>query len=263
MALIRCEQCGKEISDTMNVCPFCGNARQTEETSASFRVADLKTEENKPLMKEILLTLCGVMAACVVIRLLLPFLYEKVLLPYIGDYESQASHVVFYGIPHSVISIFLFILLGCGWMILWYYLRSQPSLKTAALGVGIAGFLVFIGVNYAIMAIAHNAVAFEYDVFLADVSAPAVPYAGVVFPLLFFFACLFAYGRKPAEGILRGGIFLLISVVLMFIKSWVCIGVLHFGLAGVYSFIDIPVVLLAAGLFSGADALVKAMKKKA
>lgn len=262
MALIRCEQCGKEISDTMNVCPFCGNARQTEETSASFRVADLKTEENKPLMKEILLTVCGVMAACVVIRLLLPFLHEKVLLPYLGDYASQASHVVFYGIPHSVISIFLFILLGCGWMILWYYLRSQPSLKTAALGVGIAGFLVFIGVNYAIAAIAHNAVASEYTR-LAEMSAFAVPYAGVVFPLLFFFACLFAYGRKPAEGILRGGIFLLISVVLMFIKSWVCIGVLHFGLAGVYSFIDIPVVLLAAGLFSGADALVKAMKKKA
>ena len=70
-------------------------------------------------------------------------------------------------------------------------------------------------------------------------------------------------GGNPQKAFYAEVIFLLISAVLMFIKSWVCIGVLHFGLAGVYSFIDIPVVLLAAGLFSGADALVKTMKKKA
>ena len=261
MALIRCEQCGKEISDTMNACPFCGNTRQKEETSIPFCVADLKTEENKPLMKEICTTVCGVMAACIIIRLVLPFLYEKVLLlPFVGEIGSQATHIIFYGVPNYLISIFLFILLGCGWMILWYYLRSKPSLKTTALGIGIAGFLVFIGVNYAMAAIVHSVVASEYA-HLAEMSAFAVPYVGVVFPLLFFFACLFAYGRKPAMGILHGGIFLLISVVLMFIKSWVCIIFIHFGFAGAYSFIDIPVVLLAAGLYAGISATVKTFRK--
>lgn len=264
MALIRCEQCGKEISDTMNACPFCGNTRQKEEISIPFRVADLKTEENKPLMKEICTTVCGIMAACVVIRVLLPFLYEKVLLlPIVGNVASGASHIIFYGIPNSFISIFLFILLGCGWMILWYYLRSKPSLKTTALGIGIAGFLVFIGVNYAMAAITHNAVDFEYVPYSEAMSAFAVPYVGVVFPLLFFFACLFAYGRKPAKGILRGGIFLLISVVLMFIKSWVCVGILYLGFFGISSALDILVVLIAAGLFVGASIVVKAKKKKA
>lgn len=263
MALIRCEQCGKEISDTMNACPFCGHTRQKEEISIPFRVSDLKMEENKPLMKEICTTVCGIMAACVVIRLLLPFLYEKVLLlPIVGNVASGASHIIFYGIPNSFISIFLFILLGCGWMILWYYLRSKPSLKTTALGIGIAGFLVFIGVNYAMAAITHNAVASEYEG-LAEISSFAVPYVGVVFPLLFFFACLFAYGKKPAKGILSGVIFLLISGVLLFIKSWVCVSFFYFGFIGVCSFLDIPVVLIAAGLFVGASIVVKAKKKKA
>ncbi len=53
MALIRCEQCGKEISDTMNACPFCGKTFKKEDVSDSFHVADLKAVENKPLMKEI------------------------------------------------------------------------------------------------------------------------------------------------------------------------------------------------------------------
>ena len=234
MALIRCEQCGKEISDTMNACPFCGNIRQKEEISASFRAADLKKEENKPLMKEICTTVCGVMAVCVAIRLLLPLLYEKTVLLLIGD--NRISHIV-YGGQNSILSILLFILLGCGWVILWYYLRSKPHLKTVALGIGIAGFVIFIGANYGIAAITHNAVASEY-VDLAGMSSLAVPYFGVVFPLLFFFSCLFAYGRKPAKGILSGRIFLLISVVLMLIKSWVCADILYLGFLGISSALD-------------------------
>ena len=108
MALIRCEQCGKEISDTMNACPFCGNTRQKEETSAPFRVADLKTEENKPLMREICITVCSLMAACVGIRLLLSLLYEKTVLFIIGD-STRISHIV-YGSQNSILSILLFIL---------------------------------------------------------------------------------------------------------------------------------------------------------
>lgn len=258
MALIRCEQCGKEISDTMNACPFCGNTRQKEETSAPFRVADLKTEENKPLMREICITVCSLMAACVGIRLLLSLLYEKTVLFIIGD-STRISHIV-YGSQNSILSILLFILLGCGWVILWYYLRSKPPLKTVALGIGIAGFVIFIGVNYAIAAITHNSVSSEYAD-LARMSALAVPYFGVVFPLLFFFACLFAYGRKLAKGILRGGIFLLISAVLMFIKSWVCVGVLYLGFFGISSALDILVVLIAAGLYAGISAVVKTFHK--
>ena len=145
-------------------------------------------------------------------------------------------------------------------MILWYYLRSKPPLKTVALGIGIAGFVIFIGVNYAIAAITHNSVSSEYAD-LARMSALAVPYFGVVFPLLFFLACLFAYGRKPAKGILRGGIFLLISAVLMFIKSWVCVGVLYLGFFGISSALDILVVLIAAGLYAGISAVVKTFHK--
>ena len=258
MALIRCEQCGKEISDTMNACPFCGNTRQKEEISIPFRVADLKTEENKPLMKEICTTVCGIMAACVIIRLVLPFLYEKTVVPFLGD--STLIHMI-YGSQNSVLSILLFVILGCGWMFLWYYLRSKPSLKTTALGIGITGFLIFIGVNYAIAA----TIAPDYSPYdeVAIMSSYVVPYFGVVFPLLFFFACLFAYGKKPAKGILSGGIFLLISVVLMFIKSWVCVGILYLGFFGISSALDILVVLIAAGLFVGASIVVKAKKKKA
>lgn len=108
MALIRCEQCGKEISDTMNACPFCGNTRQKEETSAPFRVADLKTEENKPLMREICITVCSLMAACVGIRLLLSLLYEKTVLFIIGDgiceYPILFTKSKFYSIHSSVYS---------------------------------------------------------------------------------------------------------------------------------------------------------------
>lgn len=265
MAFIHCEQCGREISDTMNVCPFCGSARQTEEVSASFRVADLKTEDSKPLMKEICITVCGVMVCCVILRLLLPTLYGNAFGPLWGEQFYTFIGGICGG-QNSILPLFFFILIGCGWMILWYYLRSQPSLKTVALGVGIAGLLVFIGANYAIAAITNHAIFanFEYLRYLEEASFFTVlPYFGVVFPLLFFFACLFAYGRKPAKGILSGGIFLLMSAVLMYIKSWVCVGVLHFGPVGACSFIDIPVVLLAAGVFAGADALVKATKKKA
>ena len=258
MALIRCEQCGKEISDTMNACPFCGSARQKEEVAASFHVADLKTEENKPLMKEICTTVCGVMTVCVAIRLLLPLLYEKTVLLLIGD-STRISHII-YGSQNSILSILLFILLGCGWVILWYYLRSKPSQKMTALGIGIAGFVIFIGVNYASAAIAHNAVASEY-VDLAGMSSFAVPYFGVVFPVLFFFSCLFAYGRKPAKGILSGGIFLLISVILMLIKSWVCVDILYLGFFGISSALDILVVLIAAGLYAGIRTVVKTFHK--
>ena len=104
MALIRCEQCGKEISDTMNACPFCGNVRQKEEAIASFRVADLKTEGNKPLMKEIFVTVCGVMAACVFLRLLLPVLYGNIFGPILGNgflhvYGGDLRRAKFYLVP--------------------------------------------------------------------------------------------------------------------------------------------------------------------
>ena len=262
MALIRCEQCGKEISDTMNACPFCGNVRQKEEAIASFRVADLKTEGNKPLMKEIFVTVCGVMAACVFLRLLLPVLYGNMFGPILGtDFYTFMGAI--YGGQNSILPLFFFVLIGCGWMSLWYYLRSKPSQKMAALGIGIAGLLVFIGVNYAIAAVTLNTIFtnFEYLRYLAEASAFVPPYFGVVFPLLFFFASLFAYGRKPAKGIFRGGIFLLISGVLLFIKSWVCVSFFYFGFFGVFSFLDIPVVLLAAGLFAGAEGIIKVMKK--
>ena len=105
MALIRCEQCGKEISDTMNACPFCGNVRQKEEAIASFRVADLKTEGNKPLMKEIFVTVCGVMAACVFLRLLLPVLYGNIFGPILGtDFYTFMGAI--YGGQNSILSLF-------------------------------------------------------------------------------------------------------------------------------------------------------------
>ena len=262
MALIRCEQCGKEISDTMNVCPFCGSARQKEEAIAYFHVANMKTEENKPLMKKNCITVYGVMAACVFLRLQLPVLYGNIFGPILGtDFYTFMGAI--YGGQNSILPLFFFILIGCGWMILWYSLRSKPSQKMAALGIGIAGLLVFIGANYAIAAVTINIVFtnFEYLKFLAGESVFVPLYFGVVFPLLFFFASLFAYGRKPAMGILHGGIFLLISEVLLFIKSWVCISFFHFGFFGVCSFLDIPVVLLAAGLFAGAEGVIRAMKK--
>ena len=174
MALIRCEQCGKEISDTMNACPFCGNVRQKEEAIASFRVADLKTEGNKPLMKEIFVTVCGVMAACVFLRLLLPVLYGNMFGPILGtDFYTFMGAI--YGGQNSILPLFFFVLIGCGWMSLWYYLRSKPSQKMAAIGIGIAGLLVFIGVNYAIAAVTLNTIFtnFEYLRYLAEEPASA------------------------------------------------------------------------------------------
>ncbi len=142
MALIRCEQCGKEISDTMNACPFCGKTFKKEDVSGSFHVEEIKAAENKPLMKEICTTVCGVMAVCVFLRLLLPVLYGNMFAPLLGT-SFYIFIGGFCGRQNSILPLFFFILIGCGWMILWYYLRSKPSQKMAALGIAIAGLLIF------------------------------------------------------------------------------------------------------------------------
>ena len=263
MALIRCEQCGKEISDTMNACPFCGKTFKKEDVSDSFHVEEIKAVENKPLMKEICTTVCGVMAACVFLRLLLPVLYGNMFATLLGT-NFYTFIGGFCGRQNSILPLFFFILIGCGWMILWYYLRSKPSQKMAALGIGIAGLLIFIGANYAIAAVTNHTVPANFEplgTMAKNGAFTVLPYFGVVFPLLFFFACLFAYGRKPTMGILHGGIFLLVSGILLFIKSWVRVGILYLGFFGISSALDILVVLIAAGLYAGISATVKTFRK--
>jgi predicted amidophosphoribosyltransferase len=65
MSLIKCPECGKEVSDTAISCPNCGKPMQTE-NSCEENVRRTK----KPTLLGIVAIICGVIAICCCANLL-------------------------------------------------------------------------------------------------------------------------------------------------------------------------------------------------
>ena len=262
MALIHCEQCGKEISDTMSACPYCGNMRQKNNVPVVQSVSAVSKLKNKIPMKETFYSVFGVLCVFTGFRLFLPLIINIII---------KINHNWFFNMGeigeivlgtqityNSFLSVLLFFIVGVG-LAFFYCLITQKYLKKPFLcGVlfsfvfvvicSIINFCYFSGIKADTIPWPSIIQRYGFGMSSPDYLSNSIAYYGIVIPLMFCFCCFLAYKKKPLSGMIWAACYLISCGILTTIVAFISVSI-DFGLIFTCTIWDIIPAILIAVLF--------------
>lgn len=224
MAIIKCPQCGKEISDRTQTCPRCNEVLIKVEVKEKVSVETVKTTAKENIFNVALSTVFVFIAflACYIIA-------HPIASTYMGDYAVEAIQFTH---KLSFSSTILVLILSTAFFCLLPLLfRQKPDIGFAS---GILITLIMCMVCYCI----HNSEVGKgllelgrHDLY--NISVIHGKFNGFNVPLLHGALSIWGYGKATKKFIINSVITLVVLFVIFGIGSYLSVSVFAMGMTGI------------------------------
>ena len=242
MALLKCEKCGKDISDTMTVCPHCGYERKKEqkrvETAYKGSIID---EIIRPVVPAL-----GVM--------LIAFVLEVINKYHISRISSDAAMAYIYvqewfpPITRGVVLLVVFALCGVA---SYFIMQKTGEKKAVRWGIAAVGIIVYLLIMVTLTNRDVYSVVGGREV-LVNYARAMVKWIGITcglgYGIVEAFAYMCTFGKNVTSSIIFPIVVLVLYLVIEILKILLAVYVFGWGTGGVYQPVVLPVVIIVSSI---------------
>ena len=241
MALLKCENCGKDISDTMAVCPHCGYERKKEQKRAETAYkGSIKDEIIRPVVPAL-----GVILIAFVSNLINKIYLGK----FLGDNAVEAYNMVQKCLPTITRGLVLLVVFALCGVASYFIVQKTGEKKTVRWGIAAVGIVVYLLIMIALTNRDVNSIVGGRGELMAYVRVMVSSigiYCGFVYGIVETFAYMCTFGKNKTSAIIFPIIVLALYLVIECLKTILFLGVLRYGTSGIYSLFVLPVIIIAS-----------------